>query len=165
MQALERNVLQAVLEDGTWEATGNTLWSRSALDNDPIVNFQKSTVPKWSHQRSAVPLSSYNELSHIDYELSNVVKEVAEAIDDLSSPVGDPEKKAVRKLEEGIIQVKQGLSRILAILTDTNEAVSLRQAMVERYGGVINGMDQAKETIRARKIPQCPPRTYYNRKC
>ena len=163
MQTLEKSILQAILGDAC-TATGNVLWSRSTSGDDPIPNSHQSTSLRRPLQESAIPLSSYNELSHIDYELNDLVKEVAEAIDGLSSPIGDP-AKVLKKLEQGVKQVTQHLPRIRAILGDTNEAVSLQQAMVKRYEDIINGMVQAAETIRARKTPQCPPCTYNNRMC
>lgn len=46
----------------------------------------------------------------------------------------------------------------------TDEEQTLQETMVERYKGILSGMEEALKTIQARKTPQTPPRVYNNRK-
>ena len=60
--------------------------------------------------------------------------------------------------------VAKGLTLIRNILGCTDKEKRLQEAMVERYEGILSGMEQASTTIQARKTPQTPPHIYHNRK-
>jgi hypothetical protein len=106
----------------------------------------------------------FDELSHIDYTLQGIVTDVAKALDALGSTTGNPEENAVKKLEISMEEIRKSLTHIRNILGRTNEEQRLQEAMVERYEGILSGMEQASTTIQARKNIQSPPHVYHNRK-
>ena len=106
----------------------------------------------------------FDELSHLDYKLQDVVTDVAKALDALSSTAGNPEETAVKKLESGMKLIAESLTHIRNIHGSTGEEKRLQEAMVERYEGILSGMEQASTTIQARETAQSPPHVYHNRK-
>jgi hypothetical protein len=106
----------------------------------------------------------FDELSHIDYKLQGIVTDVAKALDALGSTAKNPEENAVKKLESSMELIGNSLTHIRNILGCTDEERRLQEAMVERYEGILNGMEQASTTIQARKTAQSPPHVYHNRK-
>ena len=106
----------------------------------------------------------YDELLHLDYKLHEHVTRVAESLDGLASPTGNPEEKAIKTLESGIKNVGMGLKHIRAIPCRTNDETMIQREILERYEGVLIGMKQAEKTIRNRKPPQTEACVFNNRK-
>ena len=109
-------------------------------------------------------LAPFDELAHIDYNLQGIVTDVAGALDALGSTAGNPEEKAVNTLESSMKLIEKSLTHIRNILGSTDEEQRFQVAIVERYEGILRGMEQALTTIQARKTAQSPPHVYNNRK-
>jgi len=120
--------------------------------------------PRHPFQQANPRREPFDELSHIDYKLQGIVTDVAKALDALGSTAGNPEENAVKKLESSMKHIATSLTRIRNIIGPTDEAQTLQKAMVERYEGILSGMEQASTTIQARKTAQSPPHVYHNRK-
>jgi hypothetical protein len=122
--------------------------------------------PKLSHpfQQEKSCREPFNELSHIDYKLQGIVTDVAGALDALSSTTGNPEENAIKKLESSMKVIEKSLAHVRNSPGGTNEEQTLHEAMVERYEGILSGMEEASKTIQARKTEQSSPHVYNNRK-
>jgi hypothetical protein len=132
------------------------------LGNDrPLLVDPK---PRHLFQQANHLREPFDELSHIDYKLQGIVTDVAKALDALGSTAGNPEQHAVEKLESSMKLIEKSLKHIRKILGRTGEEQRLQEAMVERYEGILSGMEQASTTIQARKTAQSPPNVYHNRK-
>ena len=167
--ALEKDILEVTLSDNlahTWRPT-SAIWGRAespasgeGVDEPLLVD------PKIRHpfQQGNPCREPFDELSHIDYKLQGIVTDVAGVLDNLGSTAGNPEENAVRKLKSSIKLIEEDLTHIRNILGSTNEEQTLQDAMVERYGDILTGMEQALMTIQARKTTQSSPHVYNNRK-
>ena len=153
----------------TWMPT-SAVWGRAKppgegagnLGNDrPLLVDPK---PRHLFQQANHLREPFDELSHIDYKLQGIVTDVAKALDALGSTEGNPEQNAVEKLESSMELIAKSLTHICNILGRTDEEQTLQEAMVERYEGILSGMEQASTTIQARKTAQSPPHVYHNRK-
>ena len=125
--------------------------------------------PAWKNTRRQSPprqtaKEPYDELSHLDYMLHDVVTEVAESLDGLASQTGDSQGKAIESLESSIERIGMGLNHIRSIPCPTNNEATLRLEMLERYEGILRGMKQAKETVQNRKSPHTKAYDFNNRK-
>jgi hypothetical protein len=120
--------------------------------------------PKLPFQQGNPCREPFDELTHIDYKLQGIVTDVAGALDALGSTAGNPEENAVKKLESSMKLIEKSLTHIRNILGSTDEEQRLQEAMVERYEGILSGMEQALTTIQSRKTAQSPPHVYNNRK-
>jgi hypothetical protein len=131
-------------------------------DRPPLVDPK----PWYLFQQANPRREPFDELSHIDYKLQGIVTDVAKALDALGSTAGNPEENAVKKLESGMKLIAKNLKHIRNILGRTEEEKRLQEAMVERYEGILSGMEQASTTIQARKSAsaQSAPHIYHNRK-
>ena len=138
-----------------------TVASLSVGDPEFCGPAWKNTRLQSLHQMANKP---YDELSHIDYKLHDAVTEVTELLDGLASQTGDSEGKAIESLESGIEQIGMGLKHIRAIPCPTNNETVLRLEILERYGEILTGMKQAKETIQNRKSPHTKAYVFNNRK-
>lgn len=131
------------------------------LGNDgPLLVDPK---PRHLFQQENPHREPFDELSHIDYKLQGIVTDVAKALDALGSTAGNPEENAVKKLESSMELIEESLTHIRDILGRTDEEKRLQVAMVERYEGILSGMEQARTTIQARKTDQSPLNVYHNR--
>ena len=119
--------------------------------------------PRYLSQQANHAREPFDELSRIDYNLQGIVTDVAKVLDALASTVGNPEENAVKKLESSMKIIATGLTHIRNILGRTDEEQRLQEAMVERYEGILGGMEQASTTIQARRTGQSPPHVYHNR--
>jgi hypothetical protein len=126
--------------------------------------FLVDPKPRHLFQQANTRREPFDELSHIDYTLQGIVTDVAKTLDALGSMAGNPEEMAVKKLESSIKLIANSLTHIRNILGRTDEEQRLQEAMVERYEGILSGMEQASTTIQARKTAQSPPHVYHNRK-
>jgi len=151
---LEQLILQTTLggDDNTNSSVGDPEFCGPAWKNTRLQS---------PHQMANKP---YDELSHLDYKLHDVVTEVAESLDGLASQTGDSEGKAIESLESSIEQIGMGLKHIRAIPCPTNNETVLRLEMLERYEGILRGIKQAKETIQNRKSPHTKAYVFNNRK-
>lgn len=149
---LEQLILQGILG-----GDGNT---DSGIDDPGFCG------PAWKNSRrqTATINQPYDELSHLDYKLQNLVTQVAESLDGLASQTGDSEEKAIKNLESGIEQIGMGLKHICTIPCPTNNEIALQQEILQRYEGILSGMKQAKKTIRNRKSPETSAYVFNNRK-
>ena len=120
--------------------------------------------PRHLFQQANPRREPFDELSHIDYKLQGIVADVAGALDALGSTTRNPEENAIKKLESSMKLIEKDLTHIRHILGRTDEEQRLQEAMVERYEGILSGMEQALTTIQARKTAQSPPHVYHNRK-
>lgn len=127
--------------------------------------------PEWKNsrlqslpRRTATFNESYDELSHLDYKLHDLVTQVAESLDELAGQTGDSEGKAIQNLESSIEHVEKGLKHVRAVPCSTNDATAFQCQILERYEGVLSGMKQAEKTIRNRKSPQTEAYVFDNRK-
>jgi hypothetical protein len=172
--ALEKDILELTLGENsahTWRPA-SAIWGRAELPASDegagnLGNDRPLLVdPKpWHLFQQANPRrETFDELSHIDYKLQNIVTDVAKALDALNSTAGNPEENAVKKLESSMKLIAKSLTHIRNILGRTDEEQRLQEAMVERYEGILNGMEQASTTIQARKNTQSAPHVYHNRK-
>ena len=84
----------------------------------------------------------------------------SKALDALGSTAGNPEEDAVKKLESSMKHIARSLTQIHNIIGSMDEAQRLQKAMVERYEGILSGMEQASTTIQARKTAQPPPHIF-----
>jgi len=150
----------------TWRPA-SAIWGRAehpasgeGVDESFLVD------PKLSHpfQQGNACREPFDELSHIDYKLHGIVTDVAGALDALSSTAGNPEENAVKKIESSMKLIEKSLTHIRKILGSTDEEERLQEAMIERYEGILDGMEQALTTIQARKTAQSPSHVYNNRK-
>lgn len=112
------------------------------------------------HQTATIN-EPYNELLQLDYNLNDLVTQVAESLDGL---VGDSEGKVIERLESGMEQIGIGLKQIRVIPCHTNEETTLQLEMLKRYKNILSGMKQAKKTIRKRKSPETRAYVFNNRK-
>ena len=119
--------------------------------------------PRYQFQQENPHRKPFDELSHIDYKLQDIVTDVAKALDALGSMAGNPEGNAVKKLDSSMELIEKSLTHIRNILRRMDEEKSLQVAMVERYEGILSGMEQARTTIQARKTDQSPLNVYHNR--
>lgn len=172
--ALEKDILELTLGDNlahTWRPA-SAIWGRDEssasgegagnLGNDrPLLVDPK---PRHLFQQANPCREPFDELSHIDYKLQDIVTDVAKALDALGSTAGNPEENAVKKLESSMKLIAKSLTHIRNILGRTDEEKRLQEAMVERYEGILSGMEQASTTIQARKTAQSLPHVYHNRK-
>ena len=140
---------------GSGEGAGN-LGNERPLPVDP--------KPRHLFKQAPPNREPFDELSHIDYKLQSHVTDVAKALDALGSTTGNPEENTVKKLEINIEVIRKSLTHIRNILGSTDEEQRLQEAMVERYEGILSGMEQASTTIQGRKNIQSPPHVYHNRK-
>jgi hypothetical protein len=147
--AVEKSVFKAALSDGTY----HPVFMDSPVCNPPLkARLQPQCV---------VP---YDELSHLDFELHRIVTPVADALSRLDSSVGNPEQAALIELESGIEHLKGNLACIRGISCETTDEATLQEAMLERYGEMLSGMEQAAKTIRSRETPKCAPHVHRTRK-
>jgi hypothetical protein len=171
---LEVSVLRAALSNDTshhWSQTTDALWGKSesaSLDASYWnPRFYQTTSPE---SRAQQPLqwmgrdTPYKTLSQLDSELDELINAVAEGLDALSSTIGNPEGKALEQLERGITQVTGRLKHIRTIPCSIIEEMTLQQVMIERYEGLLSGMEQAMKTIRAREGPRITAHAYDNSK-
>ena len=167
---LEKDILEITLGESFAHTTrpASAIWGRAEPsasgnlgDDRPLPGDPK---PQHLLQQVNPRREPYDELSHIDYKLQDIVIDVAKALDALGSTAGKPEEEAVEKLESSMKIVSKTLTHIRNILGHTDEDQRLQKAMVERYEGVLSGMEQALATIRARKPAQTLPHIYHNRK-
>jgi hypothetical protein len=153
----------------TWRPA-SAIWGRAEspasgegagnLGNDrPLLVDPK---PRHLFQQANPCREPFDELSHIDYKLQGIVTDVAKTLDALASSAGDPEENAVKKLESSMKLIAKSLTHIRKILGSTDEEQRLQKAMVERYEGILSGMEQASTMIQARKTAQSPPHVYRN---
>ena len=105
--------------------------------------------PKLSHpvQQGNACCQPFDELSHINYKLQNIVTDVARALDALGSTAGNPEENGVKELESSIKFIEKNLTHIRNILGSTDKEQRLQEAMTEHYEDILNGMEQALMTI------------------
>ena len=166
--ALEKDILEITLGGNlanTWRPA-SAIWGRAAsgeggnLAEKPLVVDPK---PRYLSQQANHAREPFDELSRIDYNLQGIVTDVAKVLDALASTVGNPEENAVKKLESSMKIIATGLTHIRNILGRTDEEQRLQEAMVERYEGILGGMEQASTTIQARRTGQSPPHVYHNR--
>lgn len=172
--ALEKDILALTLGDNlahTWRPE-SAIWGRAKssasgegagnLGNDgPLLVDPK---PWHLFQQANPRREPFDELSHIDYKLQDIVTDVAKALDALGSTAGNPEENAVKKLESSMKLIAKSLTHIRNIFGSTDEEQRLQEAMVERYEGILSGMEQASTTIQSRKTAQSSPHIYHNRK-
>ena len=172
--ALEKDILEVTLGenlDHTWRPE-SAVWGRAEPpasgegagilgDDRPLLVDPK---PRYLFQQANPRREPFDELSHIDYKLQGTVTDIAKALDALGSTAGSPEENAVKKLESSMKFIAENLTHIRNILGRTDEEQRLQEAMVERYEGILSGMEQASTTIQARKTAQSPPHVYHNRK-
>jgi ElaB/YqjD/DUF883 family membrane-anchored ribosome-binding protein len=172
--ALEKDILEVTLGENlahTWRPA-SAIWGRteppaSGEGAGNLANDRPLLVdPKQRHlfQQANPRREPFDELSHIDYKLQNIVTDVTKVLDALGSTAGNPEENAVKKLESSMKLIAKSLTRIRNILGRTDEEQKLQEAMVERYESILSGMEQASTTIQARKTAQSPPYVYHNRK-
>ena len=172
--ALEKDILEVTLGESLAHTSrpASAIWGRAEppasdkgagnLGNDrPLLVDSK---PRHLFQQANPRREPFDELSHIDYMLQGIVTDVAKALDALGSTVGNPEENAVKKLESNMKLIAKSLTHIRNILGGTDEEQGLQKAMVERYEGILSGMEQALTTIQARRTAQTPPHVYHNRK-
>lgn len=172
--ALEKDILALTLDESLAHTSRPTsaIWGRAEppASGEGAGNLRNDRPlpvdPKPQHLfQQAIPRREpFDELSHIDYKLQDIVVDVAKALDALGSTAGKPEENAVKKLESSMKIIAKTLTHIRNILGHTDEDQRLQRAMVERYEDVLSGMEQALTTIRARKPVQTPPHIYHNRK-
>lgn len=146
----------------TWSPP-SAIWGRA----EPPASGEgvgKHFLPKLPFQQGNLRREPIDELSHIDYKLQGIVTDVAGALDALSATAGNPEENAVKKLESSMTLIEKSLTHIRNILGSTDEEQRFQEAIVERYEGILSGMEQALTTIQARKPAQSPPHVYNNRK-
>jgi len=156
--------LEQLIFQTTLGGDGNT--DSGIGDSDPGL-----CGPAWKNSRLHSPPRQtttinepYDELLHLDYNLHNLVTQVAKSLDGLASQTGDSEGKAIKDLESGIEQVEMGLKHIRAMPCPKNVEIVLQCEMLERYEGILSGMKQAEKTIRNRKSPQTKAYDFDNRK-
>ena len=145
----------------TWSPP-SAIWGRA----EPSASGEgvgKPFLPKLPFQTNP-RREPFDELSHIDYKLQGIVADVAGALDALSSTAGNPEENTIKKLENSMKLIEKSLTHIRNILGSTDEENKFQDAIVERYEGILSGMEQALTTIQARKPAQSPPYVYNNRK-
>jgi hypothetical protein len=147
---MEKSALKAALGDDTYQPV---------FRDSPVCHSPLGGKPQTRHA------GPYDELSHLDFELHRIVAPVAEALNRLDSSFGNPEHAALVELENGIKSIQGSLPCIHQILCKTLDEMALQQAMLERYGDMLKGMEQAVKTIQSRETPKCTPRAYSNREC
>ena len=125
--------------------------------------------PAWKNSRlqslprqTATINKPYDELSHLDYKLHDLVTQVAGSLDGLASQTGDSKGKVIKDLESGIKQLGIGLKHICTIPCHTNDETMLQQEMLERYMGILSSMKQAKRTIQNRESLQTKAYVFNN---
>ena len=165
--ALEKDILKITLSDNlahTWRPA-STIWERTPASGEE-VGKPFLVDPKLSHpfQQGNACCEPFNELSHIDYKLQDIVTDVTGALDALGSTAGNPEENAVKKSESGMKLIEKSLTHIRNIIRSTDKEQKLQEAMIDCYEDILNGMEQALTTIQARKTAQSPSHVYNNHK-
>ena len=172
--ALEKDILKITLGENlahTWRPA-SAIWGRTEppVSGEGAGNFANDRPllvdPKPWHlfQRANPRRQPFDELSHIDYKLQDIVNDVSKVLDALGSTEENPEENAIKKLESSMKLIAKSLTHIRNILGVTDEEQRLQDDMVERYEGILSGMEQASTTIQARKTAQSPPHIHHNRK-
>ena len=138
----------------TWRPA-STIWGRTPASGEE-VGEPFLVDPKLLHpfQQGNACCEPFDELSHINYKLQDIVTDVARALDALGSTAENPEENAVKKLENGMKLIEKSLTHICNIIGSTDEEQRLQEAMIDCYEDILNGMEQALMTIQARKTAQ-----------
>ena len=163
--ALEKDILKITLSDNlahTWRPV-STIWGRTPASGKKVGELFL-VDPKLLHpfQQENACCEPFDELSHIDYKLQDIVTDVAGALDALGSMAKNPEENAVKKLESGMKLIEKSLTHIRNIIGSTDEEQKLQKAMIDHYEDILNGMEQALTMIQARKTAQSPSHVYNN---
>ena len=102
--ALEKDILKITLSDDlahTWRLA-SAIWERTPASGkevgEPFLVDSKLSHPFQQENACCEP---FDELSHINYKLQDIVTDVTGALDALGSTAGNPEENAVKKLESG----------------------------------------------------------------
>ena len=148
----------------TWRLA-STIWGRTPASGEE-VGEPFLVDPELLHpfQQGNACCEPFDELSHIDYKLQDIVTNVTRALDALGSMAGNPKKNAVKKLESGMKLIEKRLTHIHNIIGSTDKEQKLQEAMIDCYEDILNGMEQALMTIQARKTAQSPSHVYNNHK-
>lgn len=117
----------------------------------------------YSVQKAEPRGTPWEELSRLELELEKAVHAVAQSLDALNSTAENVEERALEQLARGMKKIEEDLTHIKTITTRETREKELRDAMIERYAGVVGGIQQACDTIRAREAPRSAPHKYSNR--
>jgi len=117
----------------------------------------------WHSARKAEPhVVPWDELTQLELGLEEMVHAVMQSLDALNSTAENVEERALEQLAWGMKKIEGGLTHIQAIITHDTREKELQDPMVERYVGIIGGIQQACDTIHTREAPQSIPDRYSN---
>ena len=148
----------------TWRPA-SAIWGRTSASGEE-VGEPFLVDPKLLHpfQQGNACCEPFDELSHIDYELQDIVTDVTGALDALGSMAENSGENAVKKLESSMKLMEKSLTHICNIIRSTDKEQKLQEAMIDRYKDILNGMEQALMMIQARKTAQSPSHVHNNHK-